>query len=230
VDKPPHHAKELQHMTTKKQIESNRRNAQNSTGPRTDEGRRRSSRNALKHGLSAQAVTLDDDEAAEFEWFRDDIIEDLDPKGPIEEQLVDRIAICSWRLRRVYPMEIALTESLIEEAQRPCRDSILEELITPEPLSEGQLVERLLNRCFPILTRYEIGIERSLQRAMHDLERWQARRKGQATVPPIAVDVTHDVARASEVAVYQDTLAQQHTSNRQVSPAVRLRTRPRRVG
>ena len=43
-------------MTTLKQIEANRRNAQNSTGPRTEAGKERSSRNAVRHGLTAETV------------------------------------------------------------------------------------------------------------------------------------------------------------------------------
>ena len=41
-------------MTSDKQREANRRNAQRSTGPRSAAGKRRSSQNALRHGLSAQ--------------------------------------------------------------------------------------------------------------------------------------------------------------------------------
>jgi hypothetical protein len=39
-------------MTSDRKIESNRKNAQKSTGPRSEAGRRRSRRNALRHGLS----------------------------------------------------------------------------------------------------------------------------------------------------------------------------------
>ncbi len=41
-------------MATARQIAANRANAQKSTGPKTAAGRARSSRNALRHGLSAQ--------------------------------------------------------------------------------------------------------------------------------------------------------------------------------
>jgi hypothetical protein len=50
-------------MTTMKQIEANRRNAQSSTGPATAEGRKNSSKNAWKHGLTAREVTVDEAEA-----------------------------------------------------------------------------------------------------------------------------------------------------------------------
>ena len=39
-------------MATQKQIEANRRNARNSTGPRSASGKKRASRNAFSHGLS----------------------------------------------------------------------------------------------------------------------------------------------------------------------------------
>jgi hypothetical protein len=39
-------------MATEKQIAANRANAQKSTGPKTAAGRSRSSRNAVRHGLS----------------------------------------------------------------------------------------------------------------------------------------------------------------------------------
>jgi hypothetical protein len=43
-------------MTTWRQIAANRHNAEKSTGPRTEAGKRRSRRNALRHGLCAETV------------------------------------------------------------------------------------------------------------------------------------------------------------------------------
>jgi hypothetical protein len=39
-------------MTSDRKATSNRKNAQNSTGPRSELGRRHSRRNALRHGLA----------------------------------------------------------------------------------------------------------------------------------------------------------------------------------
>ena len=40
--------------------------------------------------------------------------------------------------------------------------------------------------------RYEAAIERQVYRAMGQLERLQRRRKGEPTLPPIAIDVLKD--------------------------------------
>jgi hypothetical protein len=49
-------------MTTKKQIEANRRNAQRSTGPTSGPGIERAKQNSLKHGLCSRALQFVNDE------------------------------------------------------------------------------------------------------------------------------------------------------------------------
>jgi hypothetical protein len=95
-------------MTTRKQRAANRRNAKKSTGPKTMEGRNRSKLNALKHGLTAAQIIVFDESAEDLENFHQGLIADWLPMGALEEQLVERIAICAWRLRRVYRIEARL--------------------------------------------------------------------------------------------------------------------------
>src|ERR1700689_5033113 len=95
-------------MATQLQIAANRRNALYSTGPRTPRGKSISRINALKHGLRTEHVVLFDEEAEEFERFFRKWMRACKPRGFVAQQLVERIAICAWRLRRVYRIETGL--------------------------------------------------------------------------------------------------------------------------
>ena len=95
-------------MATAKQAATNRRNAAKSTGPRTKSGKTRSSRNALKHGLSAEQVVMLDEDPAAFEALRDDLYAHYRPAGPVAEHLVEQVAASIWRLRRVPEIEAGI--------------------------------------------------------------------------------------------------------------------------
>jgi len=85
--------------------QQNRTNAQNSTGPRTEEGKQRSSQNAIKHGLTGQAVLLLSEDAAAYESHLQKYLHDYQPKGIQEEDLVRSIAAVAWRLNRLLGIE-----------------------------------------------------------------------------------------------------------------------------
>ena len=71
-------------MPSDAQIEANRRNAQNSTGPKTQEGKERARRNALRHGLAAEHILLIDEDAEDFTEFAAGMRRALGPVGEAE--------------------------------------------------------------------------------------------------------------------------------------------------
>ena len=82
-------------------IVANRENAQNSTGPRgTPEGKKRSSLNATRHGLSGQIVVMPYEDLAEYDAFVDRYIQGLIPKTEPEKQLALDMANTVWKLNR----------------------------------------------------------------------------------------------------------------------------------
>jgi hypothetical protein len=83
----------------------NRANAQHCTGPRTEDGKRRSSLNALRHGLTGQTIVLPSEDLAAYQRHTQRFSEDLQPKGVVEEQLVQALSDASWRLNRVAALE-----------------------------------------------------------------------------------------------------------------------------
>lgn len=99
----------MNRKTSAKQIAANRRNARKSTGPRTPEGIAVSKMNALKHGILSREVLVYglhlQESAAELEALHQRFRDDLDPKGPLEEMLVDQIVTAHWRLRRALTAE-----------------------------------------------------------------------------------------------------------------------------
>ena len=104
-------------MATDKQIEANRKNAKKSTGPKTEEGKARVSRNALKHGLTAENVVLPGEDRDYFEQFRFGLFDELRPEGNLETQLVLRLAAQQWRLQRIPSIEAGLWERLGKTGQ-----------------------------------------------------------------------------------------------------------------
>jgi hypothetical protein len=97
-------------MTSQKQIEANRLNALKSTGPRTEHGKRRSRRNAFRHGLTAETVVKSLEDARLYRLFQAAIISDYAPLSAVEHELVLRLASLLWRLRRVTAIESGLLE------------------------------------------------------------------------------------------------------------------------
>lgn len=95
-------------MTNGKQIEANRRNAQRSTGPRTDRGKAIVARNALRHGLTAQRILLPDETQDELGRLVDLLRRHYQPVGAAEVLLLERIIAATWRLRRVYRIEAGI--------------------------------------------------------------------------------------------------------------------------
>jgi hypothetical protein len=103
-------------MSSLKQIEANRLNALKSTGPRTEEGKRRSRCNAIRHGLTAETVIVGLEDREDYESFEATIIGDYDPTTAVERELVLRLASVLWRLRRATGIETALFQSAVNQS------------------------------------------------------------------------------------------------------------------
>jgi len=123
-------------MNSPRKIEANRRNARFSTGPKSSSGRARARRNALKSGIYAKTVLLPSENPAAYTALRIQVFERYEPKGPIEDGLVELIIADLWRLDRLLRIEnefICLTQST-----RACRSKASE-----SPKSIGAFLDEL---------------------------------------------------------------------------------------
>jgi hypothetical protein len=108
-------------MTSLKQIEANRRNAQKSTGPITEGGKQQSRCNAVRHGLTAETVIGALEDAEDYRAFEAAIIADYDAHSAVERELVLRLASLLWRLRRAIAIETGLFEMQAEHLREAGR-------------------------------------------------------------------------------------------------------------
>lgn len=106
-------------MTSLRQIEANRRNALGSTGPRTEEGKRRSRKNAVRHGLCAETVVETLEDADDYRGFEAAVIAGYDARTAVERELVLRLASLLWRLRRATAIETDLVRIQAEILREP---------------------------------------------------------------------------------------------------------------
>src|SRR5262249_17649510 len=99
------HAETKMQTVSDKQQEANQRNAQFSTGPRTEEGKNHSRMNARRHGMTGQFYALNTQDQIAFDAFRDGLLSVYKPANPLESQLAISIAEDHWRLNRARAIE-----------------------------------------------------------------------------------------------------------------------------
>lgn len=111
-------------MTSDHQARANRRNAQQSTGPQTPEGRARSSANAIRHGafstrptLAATVSVLNED-PVEIDLLMRNLIEELDPMTPLQTALAQSAAegvLAQRRARQIVTTLLNAAELTVTE-------------------------------------------------------------------------------------------------------------------
>ena len=133
-------------------------------GPKTDEGKEISKMNALKHGLLSKAVLIEGEDEDELLSITKRIRLEVKPETEIERLLTDRIVANIWRLKRALGME------------------------NGEVISTGGGLMYDSDRFF----RYETMLEKSIYKALHELERVQAKRNGKDVPLPTVLDINLD--------------------------------------
>ena len=100
-------------MLSDAQLAANKANAAFSTGPRTEPGKARSSRNALTFGLFTLNDFVRENEAEDYTKICTSLWTELSPEGSVEEIITTELMSATWRLRRCRMVEEDLAEITI---------------------------------------------------------------------------------------------------------------------
>ena len=151
----------------------NRENARHSTGPRTPEGKKRASLNAMRHGLTGQTIVSPKDDLSSYLDFTQRFHNDLQPKGAIESQLVQTIADNSWRLNRARVYENNMLTIGFEEQSGSIG---IEDPEIVRALATAKAY-RSQAEAFDGISRHEERVSRQFDRALKQLADLQAPRR-----------------------------------------------------
>jgi hypothetical protein len=169
-------------MATEKQILANQRNAQLSTGPRTDEGRKNSRLNAYRHGLTAQIEVLTPEEKEVHDTFCDGLVASLKPADALESQLAHSIADGHWRLNRIRNIENNIF------AAGSFDDDLYDNPEVNKALDAARIFAADPAR-FQLLTVYEMRIHRKTSNDLKQLKQTQAVRLALEAMEKAAAEV-----------------------------------------
>ena len=134
-------------MASEKQIEANRRNAQKSTGPTTDEGKQQSRRNALKHGMAGAGIVLPEEAAEAIARRKEQWRDEYRPVGPSQEWVYDRMVTETVLADECTGRRISLAAEQAERAAESWdddRDREVEQLAASLPRRPAIIRYRLL--------------------------------------------------------------------------------------
>jgi hypothetical protein len=150
---------EARKMSSQRRIEASRANGARSLGPVTAEGKERSARNALRHGLLASTVVLEAEDGEEFQEALAALVARFQPADPVELGLVEEMAAAQWRKRRSWAIETCMMNTAVHAAQAGGPVERITQAFTG--LAAGPELA--------LLHRYETRQTRMYQRALQNL-------------------------------------------------------------
>jgi hypothetical protein len=191
-------------MATPARQIANTANAQLSTGPRSEEGKARSSQNARKHGLTAKELVVASEQRVEFEELLAEFEAEIRPQGPIQQTLFDELVGAAWNLRRIRSLEAELYAS--------AGAASYSELLANDDL------QAKLDR----LARHKTRIERTFHRSLRELKALQTNVAVALTLPKRITDIIPPLASTIEIAKRTQTLASYRNRHTEVDALISL--------
>ena len=168
---------------SEKQLKANRENAKKSTGPKSSIGKFASSQNSGRSGLYTDLLIVDSahlkEDRVEFELQLESLRWELDPQTLSQDYMVQKIAICYWRSRRVIAAETAQINNQLNAIDDDWRykemlrgvvdDAIGSHTVTSEE-KDAFIANKIGVSSIPkdefskVILRYEMRLDRQLSR------------------------------------------------------------------
>jgi hypothetical protein len=143
-----------------------------STGPRTPEGKKTASLNALRHGLTGRVVVMPHEDLNAYHAFCKELMADLAPATSVESQYAQTFCDTRWRLNRALSIEDSMIALGHYEAAG--------ETDAGHPEIHATLtaarVFRADSKAFVNLSLYEQRLQRTLKESLRQLQELQAKR------------------------------------------------------
>jgi hypothetical protein len=137
---------------------ASRTNGARGRGPVTEEGKRRSSLNAIRHGLLSKAVVLQNESEEVFAQLLAQHHARLGPADDVEEGTIEEMVAANWRLRRLWTIETRLFDNCVgKRTETDERDRLA-----------GAFSELAAGNDLHLLDRYENRLHRMYQRSLHN--------------------------------------------------------------
>ena len=146
-------------MSSLRRINSSRANGARSRGPVTPEGKERASANALRHGLLAECVVLENESNECFDDLVTQHIQRFAPADGVEFAMVEEMAAANWRMRRAWAIENRLMDKAI--GNQPPGDDLSRLADAFSQLAASPELS--------LLHRYEARLPRIYQRALNNV-------------------------------------------------------------
>jgi hypothetical protein len=194
-------------MISERKLGANRRNAQLSTGPRTPEGKSRTSLNSVLHGVRARHAVLILEQWPEFRQLCAELMEEWQPQTHTERFQVEQMAVIQWKLGR---LDAAENSAILQSTEFHLAFKNLEEYKTekgtirlPEMICKRETEAlRNIDRYGQMICR----LERSYYRALETLQRLQNHRERKERRQPGTNPPEVEVAMAASAATAAQAL------------------------
>ena len=174
-------------MTTAKQAEANRQNAQKSTGPKSHAGKQKSARNATRHGFLSTVAVADHEDESLYQALQDQLMAEHEPATTAEHMLVEQLTLLYWRqmrLARAEAFETLANRSNVEYERELVKKARGSYTINQLPRHYRAMEDVLPIETQLLVGRYQTMLLNQIDRVLKQLREEKAARADTIDVQP----------------------------------------------